>query len=43
LLEDSLLCDASGGLRESLIDGTVWGILYKVLVKAEGKVALNAL
>lgn len=42
LLEDSLLCDASGGLRESLIDGTVWGILYKVLVKAEGKAALSS-
>jgi hypothetical protein len=37
LLDNSFNCDSSGGLREALVDGTVWGILYKIIVETENE------
>ena len=36
-LDNSLNCDSSGGLREALVDGTVWGILYKLIIETENQ------
>ena len=35
LLDNSLNCDSSGSLREAVVDGTIWGILYKILIETE--------
>lgn len=39
LLENARLCDATGSLHNALVDGTVWGILYKTLLAVEEKEA----
>ena len=35
LLDNSWLCDSSGGLRESLIEGSIWGVFYKVILETD--------
>lgn len=35
LLKNACLCDATGSLHNALVDGSVWGILYKALIAAE--------
>ncbi len=35
LLENAGLCDATGSLNNALIDGSVWGILYKTMIAVE--------
>ena len=35
LLKNASLCDETGNLHNALIDGTVWGILYKAIITAE--------
>jgi len=35
LLDNAMVCDPTGSLKESLQEGSIWGILYKVILETD--------
>ena len=41
LLVNAKLCDATGSLNDALTNGTVWGILYKLIAEKESEASIQ--